>query len=266
MDSNIACSAARYEFGEDIGVEFDPDRLSLSLKFRNDTILETVASIPLALSKNGFGENISCVKSVDSTCDGMTVAFETERGNAVAIHISSRGGGLRVKISSPGADRYRRIGINFAIPDGDQWYGADIMASTSWPLNANAINRDAWLSTDNQTSPIWLSSRGTSVYVKDYQSLGFQFHGLVRDSLSVYAMGFFLVRVQCHFEREYPRSVSPDDGSHRDSAKGSAFRVFSKTGLLLVDKFSYRRYAGRHSRIHGGDAPGEFFMRGLYDR
>jgi alpha-glucosidase (family GH31 glycosyl hydrolase) len=65
------------------------------------------------------------------------------------------------------------IGMQFPLERGGHWYGGNVTSAHHWPLETGEIVKDPFLSTSNQTTPMWLTSSGSAVLAPTYTPIGF---------------------------------------------------------------------------------------------
>ncbi len=80
---------------------------------------------------------------------------------------------LTIQIKSSDGQMNDELGENFLLNSGGHWYGGNITSTQQWPLETGSLAIDPFYSTSNQTSPIWLTSSGTAIFVPTYHLMGF---------------------------------------------------------------------------------------------
>jgi myogenesis-regulating glycosidase len=152
--------------------------------------LRAEADLPISARIDGRELRPIALASSSLAGKALELHYDTEEpGTAIELRASAAGEEIFVEIEARGGAEAERVGINFASGPGEHWFGADVLASSTWPLNSGEVERDPFLSTDNQTSPIWLSSRGVAVYTTGRELLGFHFNRRGPGSFGLHAIG-----------------------------------------------------------------------------
>jgi myogenesis-regulating glycosidase len=176
--------------------------LGLAFLRGGGALLETDRALPFVVEGPGSGLEATALLSSRFGDDGLSLEYATNRpGLSLALSIRAEGGSLRIELDARGEARIGRIGFNFAIGPEEHWFGADVLAASAWPLSSREVLRDPFLSNDNQTSPIWLSSRGVALYLAGYEPLGFRFEPGER-SFRLYALGSSRLRLSLALRRD----------------------------------------------------------------
>ncbi|MGA2977632.1 MAG: glycoside hydrolase family 31 protein [Spirochaetia bacterium] len=117
----------------------------------------------------------------------VTLRASTETtGIDLLIDVDAMPSWIRISVRFSDDSRADALGLSFKVPDGEHWYGAEVLAASQWPLNAKPISRDPFLPTGNQTAPLWLSSGGLALFKRDHQPVGFRFHGRNEGTLRIH--------------------------------------------------------------------------------
>jgi hypothetical protein len=146
-----------------------------------------------ALLDSRFGDDALLLEYATDD-PGVTLALAVSGGDGLLrieleVDGEARGGPRSAPREAPrGAGRVERIGFNFTIGREEHWFGADVLAASVWPLSSGEVLRDPFLTNDNQTSPIWLSSKGVALYRTGYEPLGFSFNIPTERSFRLYAL------------------------------------------------------------------------------
>ena len=69
------------------------------------------------------------------------------------------------------------MGYFFSLKTSGHWYGGNVTSAHNWPLESGDIRLDPFLSTSNQTAPVWFTSSGAGIFVKTYRIMGFSING-----------------------------------------------------------------------------------------
>jgi len=66
-----------------------------------------------------------------------------------------------------------QMGENFSLKAAGHWYGGNVTSAHNWPLETGQTRLDPFNAGYNQTAPIWLTSKGTGVFINTCQVMGF---------------------------------------------------------------------------------------------
>jgi myogenesis-regulating glycosidase len=178
----------RFESGE--GVAIREGAVGLAFLLGDLPLLRTESTAPFAIGREGFELRPTALASSTFREGRLELRYATEDPRvSLALRAFPEEGALRIELEASGADKVERIGFNFAVERDEHWFGADVLAASTWPLSSGEVLRHPFLSTGNQTSPIWLSSRGAALYLTGHELLGFHFNRRSDRSFGLYALG-----------------------------------------------------------------------------
>ncbi len=80
---------------------------------------------------------------------------------------------LQVQVQASDRQENQEIGESLLLQTGGHWYGGNVTSAHNWPLESGSVVLDPFYSSSNQTSPLWLTSSGTGIFVPTYQLMGF---------------------------------------------------------------------------------------------
>ena len=98
-------------------------------------------------------------------------------GPPVEVALTFREDRVEVVWAVPGGPA-SRLAESFSLAASGHWYGGNVTSAHHWPLETGEHVLDPFLSTSNQTSPAWVTSRGAAILVDTYDPMGFSLnHG-----------------------------------------------------------------------------------------
>ncbi|MEW5977329.1 MAG: glycoside hydrolase family 31 protein [Acidobacteriota bacterium] len=89
----------------------------------------------------------------------------------VALHFNPHHIDVRWDLET--AAQVTRVEERFQLETSGHWYGGNVTSAHQWPLETAEIELDPFLSTSNQTAPVWLTSNGAALLARTYRPLAF---------------------------------------------------------------------------------------------
>jgi alpha-glucosidase (family GH31 glycosyl hydrolase) len=186
----MACesgSVFRLDSGEAVAI--GTEGLAPSFLLGAERRLGTEEAAPFSLGFAGFELRPTGLVGSSASGGRIELSYATEDPEvSVSLSVTPEQGCLLVELEASGSRQIARIGFNFESAVGESWFGAEVLASSSWPLDSCEIERHPFLASDNQASPIWISSSGAAIYLSGYQLLGFHFNRRGKGSFGLYAI------------------------------------------------------------------------------
>jgi myogenesis-regulating glycosidase len=175
--------------GEHVTVTVSPDPFGFALAYKGRTVLRSDGKAAVTLLRDNF--EVRAENAIDSlVTDTMIELTVRTEDPAISLRVTFRleGRSIVFGIRAAGGASCSKTGVNFRVTEGEHWFGADIMAASQWPLSRGKVVRDPFLSTGNQTAPIWLSSKGVAIHKKDHAAIGFSFNARETGIFNLHAL------------------------------------------------------------------------------
>jgi myogenesis-regulating glycosidase len=180
----------------------------MELRLTNDTVLR-VRRRPFAFELRHCGRLVLRTtrrRSLTFMRDGVEsgasrlLSFATDRGRH-HLCVSTQCPGVELLVDFEVVDSHlecevrlsdgrsaERLAVGFLTQRGESWFGAEVTAASQWRLNAKRINRSPFVPADNQTAPLWLSSKGVALLKCDHSPVGFSFHERGKDVFELHSL------------------------------------------------------------------------------
>jgi alpha-glucosidase (family GH31 glycosyl hydrolase) len=134
--------------------------------------LDTLKSTYLQRNRNK--QYASLVTGWQSQDNGVQLALDSQPAGAqVEVFFAFGPDNIQIELRTPQVINNELLGQNFSILSGEHWYGGNVTSAGHWPLESGSISLDPFYATQNQTSPVWLTSSGAGIFIDTYQLLGF---------------------------------------------------------------------------------------------
>jgi len=124
--------------------------------------------------RSGTPFYLSRVQEYSESLDCIALKVETTApGVSAGVVLTPFEDNLLVRWSLGDGGTSEKMGESFLLRTSGHWYGGNVTSGHNWPLEKGKIELDPFLSTSNQTTPFWLTSRGAGFFVPSYQPMGF---------------------------------------------------------------------------------------------
>ena len=164
----ITAVTARYQ------VVIEKPSYAMSILAGRREILRTTCENGKSLVRGDNSYRLQAVRSWRSSTNSLFLTVETTlTGIDAEIVLSFFNDSIQVQLSASDHEQNKELWENLLLKTGGHWYGGNVTSAHQWPLETGSVVLDPFYSTSNQTSPIWLTSSGTALFVPTYQLMGF---------------------------------------------------------------------------------------------